>query len=583
MNWKKIILVISVAIFLIVPLEKTLGLTVINGGEVSGQWTFQDHPFLISAPINVPANGTLIIDPGVEILFNAGTQLDVYGSLIADGTEEDSITFRANSGSVGDWRWLKVEGARSSGSRLTYCIIRHTEYGLHVDGSQPTVSNSRISEHSRSCILIEGGSRVEVSNSIIAASRHQGIKVDERSNPRIMDCQILGNADVGIAVTGGSYPMIERNLFIEATDHAIYLQEAGACSLNSNEFYNCDLRAINISQSNRVVIFRNVISRSRGDYAVYVFRCNDVKLANNTFYDNSITALGAINCTSSEITGNIVMMSGQDGIYNQGGGVTLSYNDVLRNGRDDYAGGIEPGMNDISEDPIFVNPGRRDFTPSEGSPVINAGNPRIQDPDGTQSDIGAKFFNMNAAPEIHSYWPENLERTEGDQEIEFGIEASDTEGQRLTYTWWVDGEEQGGAEDSIFTYTFSRDGQHTVLVRADDRLYMGQVFQEWQFEIFGSSTPGEQTSIPSDFCLSEPYPNPFNETTRFQIDVLSPGLVKVILTDLAGRTIYESDKMLNTPGVHEFTLSSANIPAGMVILSALKNGIQHNRRLVVLK
>ena len=147
----------------------------------------------------------------------------------------------------------------------------------------------------------------------------------------------------------------------------------------------------------------------------------------------------------------------------------------------------------------------------------------------------------------------------------------------------MNGEQQRGAEDSTFAYTFGRDGQYAVMVMADDRLYMGQVFQEWQFEIYGSDAPYEQSTVPSDFSLSVPYPNPFNESTKFQIGISSPGLINIILTDLMGRIVYESSQLLNSAGVHEFTVSSANIPAGMMILSAEKNGIRHNRRLVVLK
>lgn len=583
MNWKNIGLIVFIAIVLIIPVKTVFGLTVIRGGEVTGQWTLQGTPYLVNASISIPVNGTLIIDPGVEVLFTSGTQFDVFGALIAEGTPEDSIIFRANSGAIGDWRWLKTTGVRASDSRLSYCIIRHSEYGLHIIGCQPIVTNCRLSEHSRSCLLIEGGSRVEVSHSLISSSRNQGIKIDEGSSPRIRDCRVQANANVGIAVTGNSTPKIERVVFTQAIDHAISLQEAGACSLKSNEFYDSNLRAININQSNRVVLFRNIIYRSGGDYAIYAYRCGEVKIVNNTIYENGITGLGVVNCTASEVTGNVVMMSGQDGIYNQGGGVSISYNDVLSNGRNDYGGGIQAGMGDISENPLFVNPGIHDFTPTEGSPVINAGNPRVRDPDGTISDIGAVFYNLNARPEIHSYWPENLDRAEGDLPIEFGITASDAEGQRLTYKWWVNGELQGGAGDSTFTYTFRRDGQYSVFVIADDRLYMGQVIQEWQFEVYGSSAPFDRMTSPADFSLGAPYPNPFNETTRFQIDISSPGAVKIILQDLTGRIVYESDQVLDTPGVHDFAVSSANIPAGMFILSAEKNGIRFNKRLVVLK
>ena len=84
------------------------------------------------------------------------------------------------------------------------------------------------------------------------------------------------------------------------------------------------------------------------------------------------------------------------------------------------------GNGNISTDPLFTDPNNGDFTLQSTSPCIDAGDPNSdRDPDGTRADIGAKFFNQNHPPEIRSYWPEDPDTIQGDQEQAFGVEAVD--------------------------------------------------------------------------------------------------------------------------------------------------------------
>ena len=78
------------------------------------------------------------------------------------------------------------------------------------------------------------------------------------------------------------------------------------------------------------------------------------------------------------------------GIWNYGNlyNFEISYNNVWDNKEGQY--GDMPDYTDkysnISADPLFVD--TRDFQLSKGSPMKDAGNPLLTDPDGTNSDIG---------------------------------------------------------------------------------------------------------------------------------------------------------------------------------------------------
>ncbi|MBU0517505.1 choice-of-anchor D domain-containing protein, partial [bacterium] len=97
--------------------------TVIEGGTVSGQWTVEDSPYLVTGTITVPDNSTLIIDPGVRVLFDGQYQFIVNGKLTAIGTPSDSIYFTSST-PAGTWGGMRSISAHTQ-SRLEYCHFSH--------------------------------------------------------------------------------------------------------------------------------------------------------------------------------------------------------------------------------------------------------------------------------------------------------------------------------------------------------------------------------------------------------------------------------------------------------------------------
>ncbi|MCX6233497.1 MAG: T9SS type A sorting domain-containing protein [Bacteroidetes bacterium] len=67
--------------------------TEIPGGDVFGHWTAGNSPYYIQGNITLPTDSALIIDPGVEVIFQGNYYLNVFGSLQSIGTSTDSIIF----------------------------------------------------------------------------------------------------------------------------------------------------------------------------------------------------------------------------------------------------------------------------------------------------------------------------------------------------------------------------------------------------------------------------------------------------------------------------------------------------------
>jgi len=107
----------------IIPVVDDVDTTVVEGGTISGQWTAENSPYLITGTVTIPDNNTLIIDPGVQILFDGHYQFIVNGKLTALGTVTDSIYFTSSVPSE-DWGGIRLINAHTQ-SKLEYCHISH--------------------------------------------------------------------------------------------------------------------------------------------------------------------------------------------------------------------------------------------------------------------------------------------------------------------------------------------------------------------------------------------------------------------------------------------------------------------------
>ncbi len=97
--------------------------TFIPVGSVSGTWKKTQSPFYIQGNIYIGSDSTLVIEPGVEVLFDGNYIFIVYGILDASGNETDSILFTAID-TVNGWQGIEFEGDAGT-SNIKYCILTH--------------------------------------------------------------------------------------------------------------------------------------------------------------------------------------------------------------------------------------------------------------------------------------------------------------------------------------------------------------------------------------------------------------------------------------------------------------------------
>lgn len=174
--------------------------TIVPGGNVSGTWNTAGSPYLVQGEITIHADSTLIIESGVEVIFQGHYKFIVNGIIQAVGTEQDSILFTAANPDTG-WWGLRFTNA-PDGSQLLYCILEYgkatvgTSFldrrggGIYSSESRPEIIHCTI----RDCFADFAGGGIYVSSGVSAVY------------PSISNCTIAGNSANNMG--GGIYSMV---------------------------------------------------------------------------------------------------------------------------------------------------------------------------------------------------------------------------------------------------------------------------------------------------------------------------------------------------------------------------------------
>ena len=207
---------------------------------VSGTWTQAQSPYIVYSNITISNNETLLIEPGVKVLF-AGPYSLIVGEnerLIAEGNENQMIEFTALNTDLG-WAGLRFINSGDD-DKLSFCSITYSKKnsGLITEDdeedlqetcggavycylSNPVITNCKITNN----IGDLGGaiycyySNPEISNTVIANNSSiggipqcGGIFTEQSSMPEIKNCTIVNNSPGGIFTNSGDGAIIINSI-----------------------------------------------------------------------------------------------------------------------------------------------------------------------------------------------------------------------------------------------------------------------------------------------------------------------------------------------------------------------------------
>jgi hypothetical protein len=164
-------------------------------------------------------------------------------------------------------------------------------------------------------------------------------------------------------------------------------------------------KGIGAMGASRVELYNNVVVDQHG-WGVVATGTSSATVVNNVIARNGTTGLAAWSSTlSGRFANNVVTGNGwntdewvgkRTGVWMNSSTVELTYNDIWDNAPEDVCTGGVPGDSPCDpvtflDDNLSVDPkfdGEEPFHLLPGSPLINAGDPDVEDGDGSRSDIG---------------------------------------------------------------------------------------------------------------------------------------------------------------------------------------------------
>ncbi len=265
--------------------------TIVNGIITSNStWTKQNSPYIVTANTLVQEGVVLTVEPGTIVKFNAAVSLQIDGTLMAQGTAREHITFTANSTSPyrGYWNRIHFTGPNvytnpnnaPPKSYLEYCDL---QFGGSLGKGMVLIEN--VTNHVNNCTISNSSSAgiylkkspTRIEKSIISNNTGSGIyhESDPYFDTYIIDNEIANNSSPAIyfADIGAYYQLNITHNNIHSNAGGIYINQEGG------------------SGSCKIHISQNVIQHNTANLAtaIYISKGFDIDISCNVITDNYAT------------------------------------------------------------------------------------------------------------------------------------------------------------------------------------------------------------------------------------------------------------------------------------------------------
>ena len=573
-------------------------------GEVSGTWTINDSPVSVLDTIFIPEDDTLLIEPGVIVNFTGPYSLLVYGDLMANGTDDDSIVFHPDE-DVEFWCGIRADSGATVA--LEYCIISNCCVGdadnrisgsaLYCEESESiSVIRSTFSENR---CFYQGGAiytnwchPVTIEMNMFTgniAGLSGALAIIHSDEITIIENTFIGNNALGSGGAIGTREspseefIISGNTFSEnvagSMGGAIYLGHLTLAEMSNNVFSR------NHAENEGGAIYFDHSSRP------YHFHSNTI-----VFNESEIG--GGISVVANDWSvisncifwGNHADEGAQVHFYEHVDEVFLSYCTIEGEWPEEYSDHL------IHEDPLFVNPDNNDFHLTTDSPCIDAGDPESPpDPDGTIADMGAFHYHQRDI----DVDPDTLEfvgvqtgiidtlsiliRNVGLTLLQIYSLSLDDEGSAFEIISETDTFSIEAESESVALITFSSEAQaeyrSTLWITSDDPDEDTVTVQ-----LIGSAlSVNEGNNLPLSFAITNVYPNPFNSATTIRYELPQPSQVSLSIFDISGRLVETLVDGRLEQGRYAETWRAEGLPSGVYFVKLSAGKKMQTRKVVLIR
>ena len=192
----------------------------------SGDEIVVNGSITISSDVTVFSGLTFSIQPSAVIKLTSGIEISINGTLNAQGTSANPITFISANASpaAGDWQGIVFDNGDDN-STINNCLIEYATVAVNVNNTDLTIEQSTIKNNSGNGIKCNQASPTIYHNMI--ESNGIGIYCQSSSSPYINNNYVINNTSYGIFCTQTSNPDIRHN---DISNNGA----GGVCCMNSS-------------------------------------------------------------------------------------------------------------------------------------------------------------------------------------------------------------------------------------------------------------------------------------------------------------------------------------------------------------
>ena len=240
-----------------------------------------DSPFFVTSDLVISPDGQITIEPGVEVRFASGIKLEVRGTLIANGTMTDSITFTSNSGvSKGSWYGIDIKNTQGGNAKFDYCNFKYASTAINEEccwGGTVSVKNSSFLTNI-TAIGGYSGKITPVDSCYFSGNTYCLTNADKA----VTNC-IFENNEYGLYQT--ERISVSNSTFTNHTQVALYggRGTVSNCTIENNNIgIKAFFEGFTVKNS---TISNNDTGIELGDYDGYIASIDSNQICNNTTYN----------------------------------------------------------------------------------------------------------------------------------------------------------------------------------------------------------------------------------------------------------------------------------------------------------
>lgn len=528
----------------------------------------------VTSNLTVPSGVTLQIKHAVTIFFDSGISLIANGTLNAQGTSSNLITF-IRSGSSGAWGGIQLNSG-SSGSTISYCIIRYADKGIYENGVSVNVSYSAISNCTNGIYLYSSNPTIQ--RCTIHNNTSYGINMLYSSNTTVLRENYIHNNDCGVFCANNSTPVIgigsngNGNYISNNNNGIICFNNANpnigkTSPLNggyNNLVNNIGYNVLNTT-GNTIYAYNNWWGTTDPTY----FKANGLSTPYLTspaaFYMPPLSKTSG-NLVASEVE-EIPMLSELDKAYqlvesknlaearkvclnlvNNYPDYSVSYN-ALNLLKETYAENEITAKKDIYKS-LFNKKGKKDLYALAGLLL---------------SDIDKENKLKQIDEVITNYKGEKIvELALFDKLVYYNFEMNDKENSRAI----------SKELDELFPLSQGAIEAHKIL--GDMEYYNIYPNPDQQLKKTTAQAPVE-------YALLGNYPNPFNPATTISYTLPQDGRVSIKVFDVLGREVAELINGFSSAGKHNVVWDGTNFASGIYFYSITFGNQTLNKKMLLMK